>query len=122
MPLLDPSDVLLDPDFWDTLICTRSTQTVDETGVASVAQTTKTFRGVVTSDRGLIMERMAAGEYVVGSISVVSRFLLRDNGAGVTADIVTWNNKQYTVVRVNDYSRYGLGFTQAICELLPLAG
>ena len=41
-----------------------------------------------------------------------------EGGEGLDADIVTWNGRRYTVVTVDDYSRYGAGFTCATCRLL----
>ena len=122
-PLLDVSDVLLDPDFCDTsLSCQRTSVSTNQQGLGVPSSATVGFAGVITSDRGIDLERTAVGEHASGSISVITRFGLRSSGVGVTADVVTWNGKQYTVVKVNDYSRYGIGFVQAICELLPLAG
>ena len=123
MPLLDVTDVLTDIDFVDTsLVCQRITSAVNESGLAVQTPVTKSFSGVVTSDSGELLNRIAVGEYARGSISVITKFRLRDAGPGYTADIVAWNGRTYTVTTVNDYSTYGAGFIEAICELIPLAG
>jgi hypothetical protein len=80
------------------------------------------FAGVVTNDRGQILNRTAVGEYYPDSIFIATRFALRDGGAGDSADIVQWNGRQYTVTQVNPYSQYGVGFTEVICEIIPLSG
>ena len=122
-PLLDVSELLTDPDFVTTgIICTRNAQTVGENGIAVNAQTTTRFSGVVTNDKGDLLERMAAGERIKGNITIHTRFQLRDGGAGYSADIVTWNGSQYTVSMVLDWSTYGRGFIVATCDLLPLSG
>lgn len=122
-PLLDVSDVLLDPEFCDTtLTCTRGATTANDQGIGVASEATVPFSGVVTSDKGVDLARDPIGEHGTGSITVITRFPLRSSGTGVTADIVKWNGKSYTVVKVNDYSTYGVGFTECICDLLPLAG
>lgn len=123
MPLLDVSDVLLDPDFCDTTLqCERYTASVDSKGRGTKTQTLVGFAGVITSDRGERLVRNAVGEHATDTISVITRFKLRDAGTGVTADIVRWNGSRFTVISVNDYSTYGRGFVEAICEMIPLSG
>ena len=123
MPLLDVSDVLLDPDFCDTTLqCERYTASVDSNGRGTKTQTLVGFAGVITSDRGERLVRNAVGEHATDTISIITRFKLRDAGTGVTADIVRWNGNRYTVVSVNDYSTYGRGFVETICEMIPLSG
>jgi hypothetical protein len=123
MPYLDVTDVLVDPDFVDSsLTCKRSALSTDGTGLGQLSTTTIGFAGVVCSDRGLVLDRTAVGERAFGSISIITQFRLRDSGTGATADIVQFNGREYTVTRVDDYSRFGRGFIQAIAELKPLAG
>ena len=123
MPFLDCSDVLLDPDFCDrTLVCERITISTDNTGRGVPSTEFKPFSGVVTSDKGELLQRGVVGEHATDNISVITRFKLRDAGPGADADIVQWNGKRYTVTKVNDYSTYGVGFTENICEMIPLSG
>jgi hypothetical protein len=122
MPLLDVSEILLDPDFVDSLVCARQTQTVDDNGIATDSAVSTPFYGVVTNNTGDLLMRLAEGSRINGSITVHSRFLLQAGGDGQDADIVTWNGRQYTVTNVGDWSRFGIGFTAANCELIPLSG
>jgi hypothetical protein len=123
MPLLDVTDVLLDPMFQDTsLTCTRQAQTIDANGMASNAQTVTRFAGVVTNDTGDQLIRRADGSRIEGSITIHTRFGLIDGKIGFDADLVTWQGRQYTVVNVRDWSTYGRGFVAAQCELIPLSG
>lgn len=124
MPLLDVTDVLSDPDFVDnTLVCFRSVETVDDRGRSTLQTTATPFAGVVTSDRGDILDRIAEGERITGSILICTTFRLTDGKAdGTTADEVEWQGRRYTVAAVNDYSTYGAGFVEAVCDLKPLSG
>lgn len=124
MAQLDVTEVLLDPDFMDTgLVCKRSAQDVGNNGRAANTVTSIPFAGVVTSDKGDILERLAGGERKKGSITIHTMFLLTaGSGEDSIADIVTWQGRDYTVASVNDYSHFGRGFVAASCDLLPLAG
>ena len=123
MPNIDVTEVLSDPDFCTSgLVCTRAAQTVSAAGLGTLTPTTIKFTGVVTSDKGAVLERLAAGERIEDSITIHSKFRLRSGSLGYTADVVTWNGAQYTVSTVNDYSTYGVGFVAATCDLLPLSG
>lgn len=124
MAQLDVTEVLLDPDFMDSgLVCKRSTQAVGDNGRAANATTSIPFAGVVTSDKGDILERLAGGERKKGSITIHTMFrLTAGSGEDSIADIVTWQGRDYTVANVNDYSHFGRGFVAASCDLLPLAG
>ncbi|MBB3004364.1 hypothetical protein FHX57_006746 [Paraburkholderia tropica] len=122
MPLLDVAEILLDPDFVDSLVCARNTQTVDSNGIATDAVATYPFYGVVTNNTGDLLMRLAEGSRISGSITVHSQFLLYAGQDGQDADIVTWNGRNYTVTNVGDWSRFGRGFTAANCELIPLSG
>ncbi|MDI2595020.1 hypothetical protein POF45_26880 [Pseudomonas sp. 681] len=123
MAQLDVTDVLLDPDFMDTgLACKRQVLAVGDNGRATSTETNIAFAGVVTSDKGDILERLAGGERKKGSITVHTIFALTAGDGDTTADIVTWRGKTYTVSNVNDYQHFGRGFICATCDLLPLAG
>lgn len=116
MALLDVTDVLLDPDFADSLVCERITTTVGDDGIASEDKTEKRFAGVVTNESGDKLRRLAQGERVEGNIIVHARFRLQEG------DIVRWLGRRFTVTNVLDWSHFGRGFVAARCDLIPLSG
>ena len=123
MANLDVTEILCDPDFMDQLVCIRYSQTVDIHGRAANASTSIPFYGVATSNQGDVLERIATGERIKGSITIHSMFLLRDgSGQGQTADEVQFNGQTYTVSNVNSYSHFGAGFTAANCDIKPVSG
>lgn len=129
MPLLDVSEVLLDPDFMDTsLVCHRQVQTVDEDNFTKNTPQDIPFSGVVTVDRSLEARRMAAGQNISGAILIVTQFRLTQGQPGsdstlrLDADIVTYSGRDYRVTFVDPYTRYGAGFVQAHCELVDFNG
>ena len=123
MPFLDVTEVLFDPDFMDTtLVCHRQVQTVDEDNFPVNTPQDIPFSGVVTVDRSLQAQRMAAGQNVNGAILIVTTFRLTQGQPGLDADIVTYNGREYRVTFVDPYVSYGAGFVQAHCELLEFDG
>lgn len=123
MPLLDVSDVLTDPDFADlTPVCVRQVQTDAGGGRVTNVQTSIPFSGVFTMDRGSILNRVAEGSYVSGSILIYTGFQLRMSGPNVDADLVNWHGEQYTIVNRGDYTAYGAGFVWAVGEPMKLSG
>ncbi len=119
MPLLDVSDLLTDPDFVDlTLVCTRQAQTIGTDGRATNTGAAIPFGGVVTMDRGSILNRVAEGSYVTGSILIYTKLSLRMSATGNDADLIAWHGDTFVVVSVGDYSAWGAGFVWAVCEPL----
>ncbi|EMH1202267.1 head-tail adaptor [Serratia marcescens] len=123
MPLLDVTEVLLDPDFVDTtLVCHRQIQSRDDDNFTTNTQQDIPFSGVVTVDRSLEARRMAAGQNINGAILIVTQFRLTQGQPGLDADIVTYRGREYRVTFVDPYTAYGAGFVQAHCELMEFEG
>jgi len=121
MPLLDVSRVLANPLFADSASVIRATATVDPlTGRTVRAETTTPISVVVTSDKGQNLRRNPEAAISEGSILAHSIFRFTEGGDGLDADILDWNGRRWTVVTVDDYSRYGAGLTAATCRLLEL--
>jgi hypothetical protein len=122
-PLLDVVDVITDPDFCDTeLTYKRSSEIVNDQGRAVLTSNTSGFAGVVTNDKGALLQRGVDAERIKDTVLIVTRTILRAAGVNVSADIVTSDGKSYTVTQILGYSRYGRGFVEVIAELIPLAG
>lgn len=120
---LDVTDILLDPDFVDdSMVCESNTQTMSSGGIATNTPQLTPFSGVVTQGNGDIMKRQPDGSRIAGSILIITKFNLTDGLAGRDADIVQWNGRRYTVSAVNNYTTYGAGFVEAVCDLIPLSG
>lgn len=123
MPLLDVTEVLLDPDFVDTtLVCHRQIQSRDDDNFTTNTQQDIPFSGVVTVDRSLEARRMAAGQNINGAILIVTQFRLTQGQPGLDADVVTYRGREYRVTFIDPYTAYGAGFVQAHCELMEFDG
>ncbi len=121
---LDVTSVLANPAFADVIDVIRNVSVVDDHGYNTITpRTIKDVSAVVTQAGGDILRRQVAGEHIEGNISVYTRFHLtdgRDATRDLTADIVVYAGNKYTVANVKDYSRWGGGWVNATCELLPL--
>ncbi|MDE1158434.1 MAG: hypothetical protein PW791_09175 [Neorhizobium sp.] len=123
MPLLDVSEVLDDPDFADNITVTRRTETVGSNGRPVVTeQLFPIVSAVVTQGNGDTLKQMPEGSTLEGVIVVHSRLGLVSETETTQPDVVTYLGRDYTVTQVNDWSRYGSGFTIGICRLKNLVG
>ncbi|WP_043614276.1 hypothetical protein [Chromobacterium violaceum] len=123
MAQLDVTRVILNPRFMDRgLVCERNTQTVGDNGRAVNSTALLPFAGVVTTDNGSFLERLASGQRKKDSITIHTVFALQDGGNGSDADIVQWKGKRYTVTNVKDFGNFGRGFVCAYCDLIPFSG
>lgn len=122
MARLDVTDILLDPDFIDALVCERIVQSVGDDGIAVNTATEAPVFGCVTNADGDRLQRTPAGERVASTILVHTKSRLRAGNDGYTADILRFEENRYTVMQVSGYSHFGRGFVAATCELIPLSG
>jgi hypothetical protein len=121
MPLLDVTEVLTDPMFQDTtLVVRRQTTTINSDGIVTPVPSTFGFAGVVVQNSGDRLKRLEDGTRHEDSISIYTMTDLISGERGRTADIVIWQNREYTVASVLDWSTFGRGFKHAICDLRNL--
>lgn len=115
---LDVSEVLTSPEFLDTFMLTRQTNLHVGGGRFTNHKETQPARGVITQVDGLNVQVTENGKIIHGSIRIHTSerltvgFSIRDN------DIVIYSGRKYIVKSISDYSRYGLGFVEAYCELI----
>lgn len=127
MPFLDVTDVLYDPDFATTISVARTTTTVSTLG--ETVQTPATISGivaVVTPANSNDLKRMAEAERLGGAIAIHTTYqlhaggLMPDGVTNATADIVTWQGRQYSIFSIDDWTQFGAGFVRATATMLNL--
>lgn len=119
MPLIDVSDVLLDPDFIEAgLVCARTPRTMDKGRAVDGVPVNATFAGVVVPDTGKVFERTPETTEILDAHLIFTQFRLQpaDVEANIDADVVTTTRGTYRVRKVMDWSQYGAGFVVALCE------
>jgi hypothetical protein len=142
-PLLDVSFAVCSPMLADSFTVLRRTQTVNNFGIGSVAsQTITPVYGVVAPSTENDLERFPDLEVQSKAITVITSFALRGEAevAGVRynaggynqggyggseaisfqPDIVVWNNDNFLVRALEDWSQYAAGFILAICTSTDL--
>ncbi len=114
MPWLDVSNVLLDPEFCDTVSITRRADVVSANGRSEISGTVFDAYGVVTIVDPSKLTRFAEGQYIPRAISFITKSRLNSAVTGFQPDQITWNGAVYTVNDVQPYTRYGAGFVEVL--------
>lgn len=118
MPLLDVSDIILDPDFADAITVYRQAVSTDTYGdVIRTETATPNVVAVITPDKWSTLQRQAEGSNVSEVVTVITQFRLQASMDGYDADEIVWNGKRYVVIAVGDCSRYGAGFVEASASI-----
>lgn len=115
--MIDFSEVLNDPEMGArTLELRQVVQTISDRGRAVNTETPSPFIGCVTMDKAAILERIADGEYVTGSILVTTATPIREG------DIVVWLARRYVAMVVNDYLWHGVNWAVGVPDGVGAAG
>ena len=120
MPLLDVSEILFDPDFMDANIpVIRSVRTmVNGRTVDTPGQYVMTAN--IQPSSAADLRRLPEAERIGSFITVVTQFKLQPLTSTNGPDIVVWQGNNFRVKSVNDWSQYGNGFVNAVCELTDM--
>jgi hypothetical protein len=125
MVMLDVSFAVTSAYLADSFSVLRRTQTVNGFGIASVAsQTITPVYGVVAPSNENDLNRFPDLEVQSKAITVITSFALRGEaeteGTEFAPDIVVWNNDNFLVRALDDWSQYAAGFILAICTSIDL--
>lgn len=123
MPDLDVSEVLLDPDFAETLTVMRRTEAISGHGRATITEVEVSPApvGVVIPQNDAPVQRGPDQQTLPSLLQVHTPFRLRSVAPGVQPDVVIWNGDRYVVNKVYNFSHYGRGFIAADCSSQDLA-
>lgn len=120
MAQLDVSDLMLDPDFADTLVLITRVSSINEFGEPVLTETSSNIIGIVQQGGSDELARLPEGAKLSEAISVFHKSILSTERAGGYADIIVWQGQRYQVQDIEEpYSHYGGGFSKAICLLEP---
>lgn len=117
MPLHDVSDAF-DESFWDDIVVTRFTETIDQHGRVVRTPTVITTQGVVTASSPDDLNRLPDEQYMNKSITIYSPFRFIGPVIGnpqTHPDEITWHGSRFVVRALDDYSGYGRGFMMVVC-------
>ncbi len=116
MPFLDVTDVLSYPDFQTTFGVIRTATNVSNLGETVLTPQNYFVSGVVEPASTKELERLPEAERLSGTIRIFTTFRLSDGDETITADVVVWNGRQYTVKTVDDFSEFGRGYIDALAS------
>ena len=121
MALIDTSELLLDPDFTDTITVVRTTQSMGSNGrVTDTASLITGVVAVVQPASGALQRLLPETSRAEGSIAVYTKYPLTQVTATLAADEILWGGVVYTVEVLNDFGNFGDGYKQAVCSLKSL--
>lgn len=118
MALIDVSDLLLDPDFTNTVTLIRRASSINIHGEHDMVETPSQ---IIASVQGLSAEdlvRMPEAARLQGMIAVYFRGKLMAESPNGYADVIVWQGKRHQVATVDEsFMNFGAGFTRAICKM-----
>jgi|SRR6185437_708448 galactose-6-phosphate isomerase len=121
MALLDVvSDVLFDPLFMDDITVIRSQRSVNVQGLTVDTPGYYYSTGCVQPTPGRDLEQLPEAERTGVFVTVVTPFRLFPLTATTAPDQIVWQQKNYRVKHVADWSNFGQGFVSAICQLVDM--
>jgi hypothetical protein len=122
MARIDVDELLLDPDFSDDFIVTRSVESVGTDGRPTFVPTLFTTTGVVQAASGRSLLLLPDGARIQGAIEIWTKERLRMNDGYYSADMVLWQGSNYVVSNVEDFLNYGSGYVRVTCTLHDVTG
>jgi hypothetical protein len=124
MPIIDVSDILLDPDIaGQQFTVLRRTENVNPFGESTWTTAHIQAIGSVqpSGEQGLIREEGFDAQ--AKSIKVVTNYRLRGVAKGPSAsrfkpDIILWDGNYFEVINLDSYGSFGAGFVEAECTAI----
>jgi len=120
MPTLDVTDVLLSPEFCDEICYIRRKEVLPANGRVVVSAYNLETLGVIFIGTLGNDPQEADQQHASNWINVHSIVRLLDVAKGYQPDLVKYNDQTYIVRKAYNWSRYGVGFFAAECELQDL--
>ena len=115
MPLIDVSEVLVDPDLASRFTVIRRAETVGSNGRSATTDTSfPNIVGVITMQSASELIRRDDGDMITRKISIVTPFRLRSAADGHKPDQVVLDGITYTITEILPYHRFGAGFVEAL--------
>ena len=120
MALIDLTGVVMDPDFADSFIVVRRSQSIASTGRATQTETQEPTSGSVQAASGKTLELFPELARTSGQVEIYTTTRLRAAAEGRAADDVIWGGLRYTVVGVRSWMNWGAGWNVAIANQVDL--
>lgn len=115
MGLIDTTDLLVDPEFVDSLSLTHRTPTVNEAGENILTSSTVATIGSVQPISGKALQRIPQALRIRDVRSFWIRGQIISDGASQYPDLIVWQGQNYEVQLTYDWTNWGGGWTEGVC-------
>jgi hypothetical protein len=116
MPSVDVTELLVDPDFAETVQVIRRQETITDKGRVQTVNQTFNVVACVQPQSDQPMIRGPDQQNLPQLIEVISQWRLRGIAPGYQPDLVLWNGTQFVVNKVYNWGHYASGFVVAECS------
>ncbi len=122
MAFLDPSSILLDPEFVSTFVVVQRPEVIDAHG-RSVQNPVSVpgVVGVVTAATPNELVRLQDMTHGRRTIKVFTRFRLQAASTGRQPDLIVWKGDSYAVIAFDPYVNFGAGWIKAFATSIDAA-
>ncbi len=115
MANVDVTPLMYDPDFVDPIVVIRRQTTVNDFGENVTTECTYNFIGSVQPASGKALSRLPDGLQVADVTSFWIKGPITVSGAGKYPDILVFRGKRFQVRQVNDWTNFGVGWSEGLC-------
>jgi hypothetical protein len=111
---LDPSEILLDPEFASTFVVIQRPETITASGRSEQNPVAvPNVIGVVTAATPNELVRLEDMTHGRRTIKIYTRFRLQAASVGRQPDLVVWRGDSYVVITFDPYANFGAGWIKA---------
>ncbi len=115
MALIDVSDLLVDPDFIDSLTLIHRTFTISQYGENTLVETTINTVGSVQPASAKQIQRLPEALRTADVRSFFIKAEIQSDGASQYPDIISFQGFRYQIQSVAPWLNYGAGWNEGIC-------
>lgn len=115
MSRIDVTELMTDPDFAAPITHITRVPQIDTYGVQHLAECSVSAYGVVMPVTGRELNRVPELARVANVQSFYLKGKITASGPNQYADILVSNGCRFQVLHVNDWSQWGLGWSEGFC-------
>jgi len=116
MPFIDPSIVMLDPQFTDTYNVVSRLQSINTYGEVELTSSRRnSVLGVVTPTRPADLLRLPETERGNRAITIFTQERLNSAANSQQPDWIEWRGDTFIVKMLMPWTAYGPGWVKAVC-------
>lgn len=115
MAQIDVTDLMVDPDFVDTISIVSRVPTVDAYGQQTLADTTVVTVGSVQPADQRTVQKMPEAMRVENLSSFWVKGIITASSSGQYSSVLVFQGTRYQVKWVEGWSNFGAGYCEGVC-------